>query len=256
MIARATSVLVLAGCFAVGCTAIVYGDAEPARRDEAASSGGSAGLGGSTPKPSPSEPAAGAAGAGDPAGPSGGAGAAGEGGGGQTSGGAPTSGGANDGGAAGEPGHGGAGGEPASAEGGAGGDGAMSAAGSEAGGHGGAADSDGTAGSPPLLPGDPARGYKLVVLNNCYSCHGSDLAGQGFYRNITPDEGTGIGSWTDAEIARGIAGGTNQKGELLCASMPIYSGVSRQGMLDLIAFLRGIPARHNPITSVCPGHDP
>ena len=117
----------------------------------------------------------------------------------------------------------------------------------------------GTGGQPsaaPLLPGDEARGYKLVVINNCHRCHGSDLAGRTFYRNITPDLETGVGTWTDEQLALAIVAGVNPKGELLCAAMPVYSGFTAQGLVDVIAFLRSIPPKYNEISLVCPGHDP
>ncbi len=242
-------VLVLAGCLAAGCTAIVYGDRDEGRRDDLVSNGSRASSGGAGEQPAPAAPSAGEGGRSPAPGADGGAGvgeagAAGHEGGGSSAGGAEAAGGA-----AGQASEGGAasGGEPGAA--GGSDDGQGGAAGSPD--HG----SAGAAGAP-LLPGDPARGHKLVVSNNCYQCHGSELSGQGFYPNITPDEATGIGSWTDGEISRAIAGGINPQGELLCASMPIYSGLSRQALLDVVAFLRAIPARVNPITSRCPGHDP
>jgi hypothetical protein len=134
--------------------------------------------------------------------------------------------------------------------------GAAPTAGSPGRGDGGTPGESGSAGAPPLQPGDPSRGFKLVVQNNCYRCHGSDLAGSGYYRNITPDEATGIGTWSDEEIARAIRGAVNPKGELLCAAMPLYSGLSQQGLADMVAFLRSIPPKYNPISVVCPGHDP
>lgn len=96
------------------------------------------------------------------------------------------------------------------------------------------------------------RGSKLVTLSNCYRCHGSDLSGRDFYPNITPDEATGVGSWSDAQLALAIVGGIDSEGELLCASMPIYSGLNAQGTADVIAFLRVIPPRYNAVTGVCP----
>lgn len=113
-----------------------------------------------------------------------------------------------------------------------------------------------TDGPPPLLPGDPTKGHKLVILDNCYRCHGDNLAGRGFYRNITPDLETGIGAWTDKQIATAVRGAVGPNGEIFCAAMPLYSGLKDQEVADLIAYLRLIPAVKNLIVPVCPGHNP
>jgi hypothetical protein len=120
----------------------------------------------------------------------------------------------------------------------------------------GAAGSGGPATGGPLPLGDPAHGHQLVALSNCYRCHGDNLAGRGFYRNITPDLETGIGGWTDKQIADAVRGAIGPTGELFCASMPLYSGFKDQDIADVIAYLRLIPAVTNHITSVCPGHNP
>ncbi len=108
----------------------------------------------------------------------------------------------------------------------------------------------------PLPVGEAAHGHQLLALSNCYRCHGDNLAGRSFYRNITPDRETGIGSWTDKQIADAVRGAIGPTGELFCASMPLYSGFKDQDIADVIAYLRLIPAVTNKITSVCPGHNP
>ena len=115
----------------------------------------------------------------------------------------------------------------------------------------------GGAGGPSALqPGDPAKGHKLVILDNCYRCHGDNLAGRSFYRNITPEIETGIGAWTDKQIATAVLGAVGPNGEIFCATMPLYSGFKAQEVADLIAYLRLVPAVKNQIVPVCPGHDP
>jgi hypothetical protein len=113
------------------------------------------------------------------------------------------------------------------------------------------------AGGPTRPPvGDPAKGQKLVILDNCYRCHGDTLSGRSFYPNITPDIETGIGGWTDKQIADAVRGAIGPNGEIFCATMPLYSGFNAQQVADLIAFLRIVPAVKNQIVSVCPGHNP
>ncbi len=102
---------------------------------------------------------------------------------------------------------------------------------------------------------DPAfaRGELLATNNACASCHLANYAGTAFYPNITPDATTGIGSWTDAQIADAIANGKNAKGESLCGLMPRLA-LSEGDMADMIAFLRGIPAVEKKTAAICPGH--
>lgn len=107
----------------------------------------------------------------------------------------------------------------------------------------------------PLPVGDAARGYLLVIADKCGSCHAQDLAGRGFYRNITPDVETGIGSWTDRQIANAIRGGGGP-GTQFCSVMPLYSGLKDQQVADMVAYLRSVAAISNKIVSMCPGHYP
>lgn len=127
-------------------------------------------------------------------------------------------------------------------------------------GAGGSGDSGGGGGGgggvPPLIVGDPAKGHQILVLDNCYRCHGDNLAGRSFYPNITPDIETGIGGWTDKQISTAVRGAIGPDGELFCAVMPLYSGFKPQEVADLIAFLRIVPAVKNSIVAVCPGHNP
>jgi hypothetical protein len=257
--------LTLAACVAVGCTGIVYGSHDSDGDERVTSTESTRGNGGARAGSNRPDPASSSA---DGAEPNGAAGAADEGS--QNAGGVggaePVSsapGGETflEAGAASVSGTAGSAGEASSAA-GSGAGGASHAAGGAGGspeagaaGHGGA--SDGGAGAvEPLLPGSPLRGSKLVTLNKCYGCHGSDLSGKSYYRNLTPDFETGLGKWTDEELAFAIRAGFNAKGEMLCAAMPIYSGLTAQGLADMVAFLRSIPPKKNEITLACPGHDP
>ena len=156
-----------------------------------------------------------------------------------------------------------------------------------------------------LLPGLAAaqeaalleRGRYLVeVTAACGNCHtpqgpqgpipGQTLAG-GFVvvdappfravaSNITQDPDTGIGRWTDAQIATAIREGKRPDGSIIGPPMPFafYRGLSDQDLAAMVAFLRTVqpirneveksvyriplpPAYGPPVTSVPPpANDP
>jgi mono/diheme cytochrome c family protein len=108
------------------------------------------------------------------------------------------------------------------------------------------------AGARPTT-GDAVHGAVIAQDQACGSCHVSNYAGTGFYPNITPDEVTGIGAWSDQEIADAIAEGIDVNGETLCVAMP-RATLSRSDLDDLIAYLRSLPAVDNEVSKVCPGH--
>ncbi len=117
---------------------------------------------------------------------------------------------------------------------------------------------------PELL----ARGrYLGEVVAACGACHntfgegmrpvpGMALAGgrvfaeRGFRAvapNITQDRETGIGGWTDAQIAAAIRDGHRPDGSLIGPPMPVesYRGISDRDLAALVAWLRTIPpVRH------------
>lgn len=123
-------------------------------------------------------------------------------------------------------------------------------------------------------PADQAlleRGRYLVeIAGACGICHatrsptgaplaGMELAGgrifveRGFRAvapNITPDPETGIGRWTDAQIATAIRGGTRPDGSLLGQPMQVeaYRGISDRDLAAMVAFLRAAPPVRNAVT--------
>lgn len=110
------------------------------------------------------------------------------------------------------------------------------------------------AGAKPATPaaGNAAHGAVVAQDQACGSCHGADYAGTGYYPNITPDEQTGIGAWSDQEIADAIAEGLGVNGETLCALMP-RAFLAPRDLVDLVAYLRSLPAVSNEVSKVCPG---
>jgi len=102
---------------------------------------------------------------------------------------------------------------------------------------------------------DPVeRGEYLVHAGGCISCHTEDeeeavpLAGGRamespfgtFYSpNITPDTGTGIGSWSDDEFVDAFWEGIGPDGEHYFPAFPYtsYTGVSRDDLIAMKAYL-------------------
>jgi mono/diheme cytochrome c family protein len=87
-----------------------------------------------------------------------------------------------------------------------------------------------------------ARGAYLVAVAGCADCHtpghflgqpdhsralggsevGFDIPGLGvlYGPNLTPDAATGLGRWTEAEIAAAITTGVRPDGRILAPAMP------------------------------------
>jgi mono/diheme cytochrome c family protein len=98
------------------------------------------------------------------------------------------------------------------------------------------------------------RGRYLFTVASCALCHGADGSG-GFKvswkpfgtlwtRNITPDPATGIGAWSDAEIARAIRSGVSRDGYALHWQGMIWDHASNWDEEDvraIIAYLRVLP---------------
>jgi len=115
--------------------------------------------------------------------------------------------------------------------------------------------------SPPArmvtAEGRAERGASIFAMAAGCGCHtgpdGPMGAGGGviptpfgtFYgTNITPDAETGIGKWTDQEIATAIRDGWRVDGSAESPAMPYYryAGMTDTDLADLIAYLRSLPA--------------
>ena len=128
------------------------------------------------------------------------------------------------------------------------------------------------------------RGRYLVELLGCATCHTDGalvgkprmdrwLAGSRvgiaysnpleienpgvlFARNLTPDRETGLGKWTDTEIAATIRTGTGRHGRMAAPVMPwpAYAKLSDKDVNAVVAYLRSLPPVSNKIpASVPPG---
>lgn len=110
--------------------------------------------------------------------------------------------------------------------------------------------------------------YLIQSIAACGNCHtpqgpGGPVAGQEMaggmvieeppftarVPNITPDRETGIGAWTDAQIAAAIRDGRRPDGTLIGPPMPIarYRGISDEDVAALVAYLRQVPARQRKV---------
>lgn len=113
-----------------------------------------------------------------------------------------------------------------------------------------------------------ARGEYLVEhVASCFHCHSphdlsdpegkitAGMKGSGWEMpvpelgrviapNITPDVETGIGAWTDDEIARAIQEGVNRSGQPLFPIMPYMSfrNLDDDDLASIVVYLRSIPA--------------
>src|SRR5271170_1073429 len=115
------------------------------------------------------------------------------------------------------------------------------------------------------------RGKYLAIAAGCNDCHtpgfflgapdaakylggsevGFEIPGLGVFpgRNITPDKETGIGIWTDEEIATALTTGKRPDGRQLAPIMPYPSfiNMTKEDVAAIIAFLHSIPAVKNEV---------
>ncbi len=110
--------------------------------------------------------------------------------------------------------------------------------------------------------------YLVEVIGACGNCHtpkgpqgdlpGMNLAGgmvfdapifRAVAPNITPDLETGIGRWTDAQIARAIREGKRPDNTTIGPPMPIefYRGISDADLAAMVAYLRSVPPVRNAV---------
>lgn len=139
----------------------------------------------------------------------------------------------------------------------------------------------------PERRGLVARGEYLVELLGCGACHTDGaLAGEPnldrslagsqtgiaytdplgeknpgiiYPSNITPDDETGIGTWTDQQIANAIRAGIGRHTSRRIAWMPWqgYARISDDDVDAIVSYLRSIkPVKHRVPDEVAPGKRP
>jgi mono/diheme cytochrome c family protein len=121
---------------------------------------------------------------------------------------------------------------------------------------------------PTGVPSEPAnadpvkRGEYLVRAGDCASCHsapgGQPFAGGYVFKlpfgtlystNITPDQDTGIGAWSDADFLRALHDGIGKDGENLYPAFPYtsYTLLTDRDVLAIKAYLFSLrPVRYRP----------
>jgi len=96
----------------------------------------------------------------------------------------------------------------------------------------------------PQGPGGPVAGKTLagglVIEEPPFTAVGS---------NITPDRATGIGRWTDRDIATAIREGLRPDGSLIGPPMPfgLYRGISDRDLAAVVAYLRTVKPVRNAV---------
>ena len=109
------------------------------------------------------------------------------------------------------------------------------------------------------------RGRYLTIVGDCAGCHtlpgsGHDFAGgrpietpfgDVLAPNITPDQQTGVGAWTDDEFVDAMQKGIGRNGSRLYPAMPYtyYAKVTRDDALAIRAYLNTISAVYNPVNA-------
>jgi mono/diheme cytochrome c family protein len=127
---------------------------------------------------------------------------------------------------------------------------------------------DSADGSAPSIAGAPpsadvlARGEYLTKAADCIACHtipGTRKAFAGgvpfklpfgtiYSPNITADEATGIGSWSDDDFVRAVREGVRKDGQHLYPAFPYtsYTQLSRNDVLAIKAYLFSLPKVSQP----------
>lgn len=129
--------------------------------------------------------------------------------------------------------------------------------------------------SDPLAQRVQRGEYLATHVTNCVDCHSQrdfnyfsgplkqgtigmggfafdqrfGIPGVVYARNITPDTATGIGKWSDAEIARAITQGISKNGDTLFPIMPYphFNGMTKEDVYDIIAYLRTLKPVYNKV---------
>jgi len=108
------------------------------------------------------------------------------------------------------------------------------------------------------------RGRYLFQVTSCAFCHGDGRGGNKiswkpfgtlWTKNITPDPETGIGAWSDKQIARAIRSGVSHRGGQLHwqgMTWDLLSNMDEEDVRAVIAYLRTLPPVKKKIPSARP----
>ena len=98
--------------------------------------------------------------------------------------------------------------------------------------------------SGPVIPGTEGGGgdvFDNTILDA--------IPGTLYGKNITPDNETGIGSWTDDEILRAITHGIRKNGDTLFPIMPYvnFNKMAKDDLLSIVAYLKTLKPINNKV---------
>ncbi len=98
--------------------------------------------------------------------------------------------------------------------------------------------------SGPVIPGTEGGGgfvFDHTLLDA--------IPGTLYGKNITPDNETGIGTWTDDEILKAITQGISKNGDTLFPLMPYanFNHMAKEDLLSIIAYLRTLKPIKNKV---------
>ena len=96
--------------------------------------------------------------------------------------------------------------------------------------------------SGPVIPGTEGGGG--LVFDQKFG-----LPGILYGKNITPDNETGIGTWTDEEILRAMTQGISKNGDTLFPLMPYvqFNHMAKEDLLSIIAYIKTWKPIHNKV---------
>src|SRR5579862_2545406 len=94
---------------------------------------------------------------------------------------------------------------------------------------------DWTAHDAPVLPNTLGAGQDMNILKG--------FPGKVYAPNITPDPETGMGNWSDDQLARAIREGVSHDGRALFPFMPYpdFRNMSDEDIASIVVYLRSLP---------------
>lgn len=102
-----------------------------------------------------------------------------------------------------------------------------------------------------MIAGMELAGGRTMVLNEMRTVLQDIPPGdiRAVVPNITPDPETGIGRWTDTQIATAIREGRRPDGSIIGPPMPIalYRGLSDHDLTAIVIYLRSVPPKYNAV---------
>ncbi|MCP4001088.1 MAG: cytochrome c [Gammaproteobacteria bacterium] len=104
-------------------------------------------------------------------------------------------------------------------------------------------------GAPPMPPIGAGRSCRESDQSPLGLAEGGGFPGTICFRNITSDDATGVGEWTDGELMRAIREGIDRDDNAMFPIMPyfIYAALSDADTKAVIAYLRTLPPVDHPL---------